>query len=170
MKLYRGFGLFGTSLSFGSVLSLSLTSLNWYLSFSVFQWISHSLLYRLFGILQVMVSLFGILFSLGIFLLVSRQSCVDLSRWYNLDNLLWCHTFVCLLCLLGGLFKLYLLVSWKSWACIFTICTLFGMLSFLVQYRGETPPSLKLDEMCMEFNSISICTYLCGVCPMYWCF
>ena len=38
------------------------------------------------------------------------------------------------------------------------------------QYIGETPPSLKLDEMCMNFISFSICTYLCGVCPMYWCF
>ena len=39
----------------------------------------------------------------------------------------------------------------------------------LTLYIGETPPSLKLDEMCMIFF-ISICTYLCGVCPMYWCF
>ena len=40
----------------------------------------------------------------------------------------------------------------------------------LIHYIGETPPSLKLDEMCMIFIFISICTYLCVVCPMYWCF
>ena len=74
--------------------------------------------------------------------LVSCLSCVDLVLWYNLDNLMWCHTFVCLLGLLGVLSKLYLLVSWKSWACIFTICTLFGMLSFLVPiYRGNSTKS-----------------------------
>ena len=37
----------------------------------------------------------------------------------------------------------------------------------LTQYIGETPPSLKLDEMCMKLIFISICTYLCGVCPIY---
>ena len=37
----------------------------------------------------------------------------------------------------------------------------------LTQYIGETPPSLKLDEMCMKFIFVSICTFLCGVCPMY---
>ena len=37
----------------------------------------------------------------------------------------------------------------------------------LTQYIGGTPPSLKLDEMCMKFIFISICTYLCGVCHMY---
>ena len=33
----------------------------------MFQWISHSLMYLLIGILQVIISSFGILFSLGIF-------------------------------------------------------------------------------------------------------
>ena len=37
----------------------------------------------------------------------------------------------------------------------------------LTQYIGETPPSLKLDEMCMKFIFIYVCTYLSGVCPMY---
>jgi hypothetical protein len=40
----------------------------------------------------------------------------------------------------------------------------------LTQYVGETPPSLKLDEMCMIFGFISISTYVCGVCPMYFWF
>ena len=43
----------------------------------------------------------------------------------------------------------------------------FACFLSLTQYIGETPPSLKLDEMCMKFIFISICTYLCGVCPMY---
>ena len=42
----------------------------------------------------------------------------------------------------------------------------FACFLSLTRYIGETPPSLKLDEMCMKFNFISICTYLCGVCPM----
>jgi hypothetical protein len=37
----------------------------------------------------------------------------------------------------------------------------------LIQYIGETPSNPKLAKMCMKFNFISICTYLCGVCPMY---
>ena len=41
------------------------------------------------------------------------------------------------------------------------------MLDFLIQYIGETPSNPKLAKMCMKFNFISICTYLCGVCPMY---
>jgi hypothetical protein len=37
----------------------------------------------------------------------------------------------------------------------------------LIQYIGETPSNPKLAKMCMKFNFISICTYLCGVCPIY---
>ena len=109
-------------------------------------------------------------FSLGIFLWFSYLSCVDLACWYNLDNLLWCHTFVCLLGLLGGLSKLYLLVSWKSWACIFTFCTLFGMLSFLTPiYKGNSTKSqIGWDVHGIQFHIYM--QYLCGVCPMYWCF
>ena len=33
----------------------------------------------------------------------------------------------------------------------------------LIQYIGETPSNPKLAKMCMKFNFISICTYLCGV-------
>ena len=51
-------------------------------------------------------------------------------------------------------------------ACLLHVFHLACFLS-LTQYIGETPPSLKLDEMCMKFIFISICTYLCGVCPMY---
>jgi hypothetical protein len=45
----------------------------------------------------------------------------------------------------------------------------YSMASFLslIQYIGETPSNPKLAKMCMKFNFISICTYLCGVCPIY---
>lgn len=39
--------------------------------------------------------------------------------------------------------------------------------SFSFQYIGYTPPNPKSAKMCMKFNFISICTYLCGVYPMY---
>ena len=37
----------------------------------------------------------------------------------------------------------------------------------LCQYIGETPRNPKSAKMCMKFNFISICTYLCGVPSMY---
>ena len=37
----------------------------------------------------------------------------------------------------------------------------------LCQYIGETPWNPKSAKMCMKFNFISICTYLCGVPSMY---
>ena len=65
--------------------------------------------------------------------------------------------FLCLLVsVLESLEHAYLLLV-SSLACFLS----------LTQYIGETPPSLKLDEMCMKFIFISICTYLCGGCPMY---
>ena len=102
----------------------------WHLSFCVYHWISHSLMYLSFYILQVLIYSFGISSSLGNSLSIG-------------------------------------IGSWKYWACILTSCSIFGMLSFFDPIYRETPPSLKLDEMCMEFIFISICTYLCGVCPMY---
>ena len=96
------------------------------------------------------------------------QSCVDLVLWYNLDNLFLCHTFVCLLGLLGVLFKLYLLLILESLVHAYLLYVYFmACLLYLVQYIGETPSNPKLAKMCMKFNFISICTYLCGVCPMY---
>jgi hypothetical protein len=112
----------------------------WYLSFSLYQWISHSLMYQLFDILQVMFSSFSILVFTGyLFFWVSYLSCVDLIL-ESLEHayLLYVHCFACFLS--------------------------------LTQYIGKTPPSLKLAKMCMKFNFTSICTYLCGVCPMYWWF
>ena len=46
-----------------------------------------------------------------------------------------------------------------------------GHLFFLWPNIGETPPSLKLDEMCMKFIFVSICTFyvefvLCIVCSL----
>ena len=37
----------------------------------------------------------------------------------------------------------------------------------LCQYIRETPRNPKSAKMCMKFNFISICTYLCGVPSMY---
>jgi len=87
---------------------------------------------------------------------ICLESCVDLVLWYNLDNLMLRHSFVCLLGLLGVLSKLYLplvLGSLKH-AYLLYVFTLSCFLS-LTQYIGETPPSLKLDEMCMDFIFIN---------------
>ena len=84
-------------------------------------------------IFQVMISPFGILFSLGIYFHL-------VSVLESLEHAYILHVF--------------------SLACFLS----------LTQYIAETPPSLNLDEMCMKFIIISICTYLRGVCPMYWCF
>ena len=71
-------------------------------------------------------------------------------------------------CLLGVLFKLYLLLVLESlvYAYLLYVYFMACMLS-LIQCIGETPSNPKLAKMCMKFNFISICTYLCGVCPMY---
>ena len=102
----------------------------WHLSFWVYQWISHSLMYLLW---------------------IS-------SKWWFIHLVSFLRlVFLCLLVLvLESLEHAYLLLV------VFLACFLSW-----TQYIGETPPSLKLDEMCMKFIFISICTYLCGVCPMY---
>ena len=46
----------------------------WYLSFCVYQWISHSLMYLSVGILQVLIYSFGIFSSLGISLSIGINS------------------------------------------------------------------------------------------------
>ena len=49
-----------------------------------------------------------------------------------------------------------------------TIYNFFCLLSsFDPIYITETPPCHKLAKVCMKFKFISICTYVCGVCPMY---
>ena len=118
MKLCRELGLFGTILSFGSLIS-----------FCGFQWIYHSLMYLL------MIS----------------------SKWWFLHLVSYF--------LLIFLFHLVSVLESFKHACLLHVFYLACFLS-LTQYIGETPPSLKLDEMCMKFIFISICTYLCGVCPM----
>ena len=45
--------------------------------------------------------------------------------------------------------------------------TSFACFALLTQYIRETPPCHKLAKVCMKFKFISICTYVCGVCPMY---
>ena len=45
--------------------------------------------------------------------------------------------------------------------------TSFACFPPLTQYIRETPPCHKLAKVCMKFKFISICTYVCGVCPMY---
>ena len=95
MKLCRELGLFGTILSFGSLISFIL-SVSMDISF---------LDVSFMDILQVMIYSFGIFSSLGI------------SLYFGLS-------------------------SWKSWACIFTSCSLFGMLSFFDPiYRGNSTKS-----------------------------
>ena len=123
MKLCRGLGLFGTILSLGV----------WHLYFSVYQWISHSLMYLLW---------------------IS-------SKWWFIHLVSFLRlVFLCLLVsVLESLEHAYLLLV------VYLACFLS-----LTQYIGGTPPSLKLDEMCMKFIFIFICTNVCGVCPMYWCF
>jgi hypothetical protein len=59
------------------------------------------------------------------------QSCVDLGLWYNLNNLYCVTLFVCLLGLLGILLNYISFGSWKWCACIFTLCTYYGMLPFI---------------------------------------
>src|SRR5664279_1817882 len=78
-----------------------------------------------------------------------------------------CHTLVCLLGLLSVLSKLYLVWFLKVFACIFTNVYVMACLLSLFQYIGKTPSNPKSAKMCMKFNFISICTYLCGVCPIY---
>ena len=73
----------------------------------------------------------GILLSFGIFSKWYLQSCVDLGFWYNLDNSLSCHTCLCFLGLLVFCPICISFGSWKSCACIFTICISYGMLTFV---------------------------------------
>ena len=78
-----------------------------------------------------------------------------------------CQSFGCLLGLLGVLSKLYLPLVLESLVHAYLLYVfLLACFLSLTQYIGETPPCLKLDEMCMKFIFISLCTYLCGVCPM----
>ena len=114
MKLCRELGLFGTILSFGSLISF--------------------FLYVFMDISFLDVSF------------IWYPPSDDLSIWYPFH----------LVSVRDSLEHAYLLHVF-SLACFLS----------LTQYIGETPPSLKLDEMCMKFIFISICTYLCGVCPMY---
>ena len=87
--------------------------------------------------------------------------------WYNLDN---------------HFLSLFVVLSWFTWcfcpnyisfgsrkslhACLLSYIVI-ACLSFLIQYIGYTPPNPKSAKMCMTFNFIYICTYLCGVFPMY---
>ena len=75
---------------------------------------------------------------------------------------------MCLLGFLGALSKLYLHMALESLMHAYLLYVYFmACLLLLIQFIGETPSNPKLAKMCMKFNFISICTYLCGVCPIY---
>lgn len=95
------------------------------------------------------------------------QSFVGLSLRYNLDKCLFGHTFLCSLGLIGVLSKLYLFWFLKVCACIFTICISYIMLTLLDPIYRVNSINPKSAKMCMKFKFISICTYLYGVCLMY---
>jgi hypothetical protein len=100
--------------------------------------------------------------------LVCCQSCVDLLLWYNLDYILFWHSFVCLFDLIVSLSKLYLHLVLVSIVHAYLLYVYFmACLLSLIQYIGEIPPNPKSAKMCMKFNFISICTFWCGVCPIY---
>ena len=82
------------------------------------------------------------------------MSIFRLPSWFT-----WCYIQIVSPLVLESLVHAYLLYVF-SLSCFLS----------LTQYIGETPSSLILAKMCMKFNFISICTYLCGVCPMYCCF
>ena len=48
-----------------------------------------------------------------------------------------------------------------AWKFLFAIVVDYILENFFL------PPNPKSAKMCMKFNLISICTYFCGVCPMY---
>ena len=135
-------------------------------------WLSHSFFFGIFLILLneiivehvCFVCLYAHCLLCGSCVELWYQSCVDLVLWYNLDNLLLCHTLVCLLDFLGVLFKSYLLLGLESCVHALLLYVYFmTCLLSLIQYIGETPSNPKSAKMCMKFNFISICTYLCGV-------
>ena len=94
---------------------------------------------------------------------------VDLILWYNLDNL-YCVSHLRVLSWLTLCFVQIVspFGSWKSCACIFTqyIHPMACFTFFDPIYRVNSINS-KSAKMCIKFNFISICTYLCEVCPMY---
>jgi hypothetical protein len=97
-----GFGLFvGTLLSLGVVIS----SLIYYLIFinEICHWacVFYFILYAHWFLLCSLVELWN-------------RLCVILILWYILDNLLLCHTFVCIIGLFGVLSKIYLLLVLES--------------------------------------------------------
>ena len=117
MKLCRELGLFRTILCFGSLIS-----------FCVFQWISHSLMYLSVDILQVLIYSFRMFSSLGFSLSIGVG-------------------------------------SWKSWACILTSCSFFGLLSFFDPiYKWNSTKS----QFGWDVHEIYLHIYI--YCPMYWCF
>ena len=97
------------------------------------------------------------------------QSCVDLALWYNLNNFcsatLWCAFLIFLVFCSNYISFWFLKVLCMH---IYYMYMLWhACLLSLIQYIGEIPSNPKLAKMCMKFNFISMCTYLCGVCPMY---
>jgi hypothetical protein len=104
-----------------------------------------------------------------------------LFTWWTLESILcWFdslilfgqilvfHTFVRLLGLLDALSKLYLLLALESISMhSYLIHIIWHALISLIQYIGWTLINPKSAKMCMKFKVISICTYLCGACPIY---
>ena len=113
------------------------------------------------------LGLFGTILSFGsltsFFLSVSMDiSFLDVSFW--ISSKWWFIHLVSFLRLVFLCLSVSVLESLEH-AYLLLVVSLACFLS-LTQYIGGTPPSLKLNEMCMKFIFISICTYLCGVCPM----
>lgn len=138
MKICRGFGLLEPS-------SLLETR---YLVFVFLQLVS---CFLLFGMCQ------WISHSLRYLLIDILQVIVfRLVSYYHLIPCLLVYYQLCVELILESLEHAYLLYI-ASFACFLS----------LTQYIGETPPCHKLAKVCMKFKFISICTYVCGVCPMY---
>ena len=80
-----------------------------------------------------------------------------LLSYYHLIPCILVSYQLCVELILESLEHAYLLYI-ASFACFLS----------LTRYIWETPPFHKLAKVCMKLNFISICTYLCGVCPMYY--
>ena len=84
-----------------------------------------------------------------------NRLCVILILWYILDNLLLCHTLVRILGLFGVFSKLHLLLVLESLVHAYLL-NLYHMACFTF-----------FDPIYRVNSNKSICTYLCGVYPMY---